>query len=123
MYVPRYGAGRDHQPQHWKSLGRAAAHGEELKKPGLDQWRPCGDYQALNTWTITDSYITPNLHSLNFQLKGKCVFSRLDLVKGFFQVLVNKASRAKTADVTPFGTFQFNFMLFGLKNAGETIKR
>ena len=84
-----------------------------VKKPGLDEWRPCGDYRNLNLRTITDSYVIPNLHSLNFQLKGKQVFSRLDLVKGYFQVHVNKASWAKTDVVTPFGTFQFNFMPFG----------
>ena len=76
-----------------------------VKKPGTDSWHPCGDYRNLNIRTVTDSYVIPNLHSLNFQLKGKQVFSRLDLVKGYFQVPVDKASRAKTAVVTPFGTF------------------
>ena len=65
----------------------------------------------------------PNLHSLNFQLKGKWVFSSLDLVKGYFHVSVDNSSRAKTAVVTPFGTFQFNFMPFGLKNTGATFQR
>ena len=94
-----------------------------VKKPGLDEWRPCCDFRNLNLRTITDSYVIPNLHSLNFQFKGKRVFSLNDLVKGYFQVLVNKASKAKTAVVTPFGTFQFNFMPFRLKNAGATFQR
>ena len=64
-----------------------------VKKLGLDEWRPCGNFHNLNLRTITDSYVIPNLHSLNFQLKGKQVFSRLDLVKDYFQVPVNKASR------------------------------
>ena len=97
-----------------RSLGSpAAAPLHMVKKPSLYEWRPCGDYRNLNLRTITDSYVIPNLHSLNFQLKGKQVFSRLDLVKGYFQVHVNKASWAKTDVVTPFGTFQFNFMPFG----------
>ena len=66
-----------------------------VKKPGTDSWRPCGDYRNLNLRTITDSYVIPNLHSLNFQLKGKQVFSRLDLVKGYFQVPVDIASQPK----------------------------
>merc|ERR1712026_127309 len=94
-----------------------------VQKPGSDSWRPCGDYRNLNNRTVTDSYVVPNLHSLNFQLKDKRVFSRLDLVKGYFQVPVAEASRAKTAVVTPFGTYQFNYMPFGLKNAGATFQR
>ena len=64
-----------------------------VKKSGLTERITCGDFRNLNLRTITDSYVIPNLHSLNFQLKGKQVFSRLDLVKDYFQVPVNKASR------------------------------
>ena len=56
----------------------------------------------------------PKLHSLNFPLKGKHVFSRLDLLKGSYQVLVNRLVAKKNAIITSFGTFQFNFMPFGL---------
>ena len=55
------------------SLWAAPLH--MVKKPGLDDWRPCGDYRSLNTRTITDSYVIPRIHSLNFQFKGKQVFS------------------------------------------------
>ena len=119
--VSRYGAGGHHQPQHGPGSSWAALH--MVKKSSLDEWRPCSDYMALNIRIVTDSYVIPNLHLLNFQLKGRHVFSRLGLVKGYYQVLVNKASPAKTAVVTPFGTFQFNFMPFGLKNAGATIQK
>ena len=53
-------------------------------------WRPCGDYRCLNLKTIADSYVVLNLHGLNYNLKGKRVFSRLDLVKGYFQVPVTQ---------------------------------
>ena len=45
-----------------------------------------GNYRQLNLRTVTDSYVILNLHSLNFQLKGKHVFSQLDLVKGYYQL-------------------------------------
>ena len=41
----------------------------------------------MNIKTVTDSYVIPNLSSLNFHLKGKHVFSRLELVKGYNKVL------------------------------------
>ena len=103
------------------SGGPWAAPLHMVKKLGLEQWHPCGDYSNLNLRTITNSYVIPNLHSLNFQYKGKQIFFRFNLVKGYYQMQVNKASQAKTVVVTPFGTFQFNFMPFGLKNAGATF--
>ena len=69
------------------------------------------------------SYVIPNFNLLNLQSKGKRVFSRLDLVKDYYQVLVNEASQAKTVVVTSFGTFHFNFMPLGLKNVGATFQR
>ena len=56
-----------------------------VKKSGLDEWRLCRDYRALNLRTITDSYVIPNLHPLNFQLKGKCFSLNLILLKATFR--------------------------------------
>ena len=37
-------------------------------------WRPCGDYRALNNATIPDSYPVPHLHDFSATLNGKRVF-------------------------------------------------
>lgn len=85
--------------------------------------RPCGDYRLLNNQTKPDTYAVPNLREMNFALEGKRVFSRIDLVKGYFQVPVHPADIEKTAIITPFGTFEFLYMPFGLRNAAATFQR
>ena len=85
-----------------RSKGSPWAAPLHLFKKQEGGWRPCGDFRGLNLKTTADSCVVPNLHGLNYNLKGKQVFSRLDLVKGYFQVPVHKDSRAKIAVVTPF---------------------
>ena len=86
-------------------------------------WQPCGDYGCLNLKTILDRYPLPNLHDLSACLHGSTVFSKLDLVKGYYQVPVAAADVPKTAIITPFGLFEFTKMLFGLRNAAQTFQR
>lgn len=86
-------------------------------------WRPCGDYRRLNIATVHDRYPLPNIHDSSHRLHGCKVFSKIDLVKGYFQVPVAKADIPKTAIITPFGLFEFLAMPFGLKNAAQTFQR
>jgi hypothetical protein len=53
-------------------------------------WRPCGDYRRLNAVTVPDKYPLPNLQDLSANLHSNTIFSKLDLVKGYHQVPVNK---------------------------------
>ena len=86
-------------------------------------WRPCGDYRRLNTVTTPDRYPVPHIQDFTQRLSGKSVFTKLDLVKGYYQVNMNPADIPKTAIITPFGLWEFVVMPFGLRNAGNTFQR
>ena len=57
------------------------------------------------------------------QVSGSEMFSLLDGFSGYNQVLVSKADQLKTTFRTPWGTYAYRKMPFGLINAGATFQR
>ena len=86
-------------------------------------WRPCSDYRRLNSITEADYYAIPHIQDFSARLSEATVFSKVDLVRGYHQVLVAEEDVSKTAVITPFGLFKFLRMPFGLKNAAQTFQR
>ena len=85
--------------------------------------RVCASFVQLNKQTVKDSYPLPNIQVIFDKIGNSKWFTTMDLLNGFWQVMIKEEHRHKTAFVTARGLFEFVVMAFGLCNAPATFQR
>ncbi|KAI5339406.1 hypothetical protein L3X38_018678 [Prunus dulcis] len=74
-------------------------------------WRLCQDYTDLNKACLKDSFPLPRIDQL------------VDAYSGYNQIFMHPPDSEHTAFITDKGLYCYNFIPFGLKNAGATYQR
>jgi hypothetical protein len=92
-----------------------------IKKTG-DIWM-CVDFRDINKASIKDKFPLPNMEFMLQQVTGSTCMSILDGFFGYNQVLVAEEDREKKTFITPWETYAYAKILFGLKNVGATFQR
>jgi transposase InsO family protein len=87
------------------------------------KWRVCVDYRALNKATQKDHFPLPFIDQVLDNLAGKKYFSFLDGFSGYNQIQIAPQDQDKTTFTSPWGTFSYKVLPFGLCNAPATFQR
>uniref|UniRef100_A0A9J8CV35 Gypsy retrotransposon integrase-like protein 1 n=1 Tax=Cyprinus carpio carpio TaxID=630221 RepID=A0A9J8CV35_CYPCA len=86
-------------------------------------FRFCTDFRKVNAITKPDSFPLPRLDDCIDQVGSASFVSKLDLLKGYWQVPLSQRAREISAFVTPDNFCQYNVMAFGMRNAPATFQR
>jgi hypothetical protein len=91
------------------------------KKSG--EIRLCVDFRNLNKSSKKDNYPLPNMEHILQRVTGASRISMIDGFYGYNQISVMPKDREKMTFTTPWGTFMYAKMPFGLMNARATFQR
>ena len=85
--------------------------------------RFCTDYRKVNAVTVPDSCPLPRMDDCIVSIGPAVFISKLDLLKGYWQVPLTERASDISAFVTPHHFLQYTVMAFGMRNAPATFQR
>ena len=80
----------------------------------------CVDYMGLRP---KDLFPLPRIDQIVDSTSGCETLCFLDAYSGYHQIAMKESDQLATSFITPFGSFCYISMPFGLKNAGATYQR
>jgi hypothetical protein len=91
------------------------------KKSG--EIRLCVDFRNLNRSSLKDNYPLPKMDHVLEKVVGANKMSMIDGFSGYNQISFHEDDKEKNAFTTPWGTFMYDKIPFGLMNAWATFQR
>ena len=81
------------------------------------------DYRKLNSVTVKDETLLPRIDETLDKIGKSRVFSKLDLLSGFWQIPLDPDDQPKSTFCTRSGNYNFKVMPMGLCSAPATFQR
>ncbi|XP_068246727.1 uncharacterized protein [Palaemon carinicauda] len=94
-----------------------------LVKNENGQDRLCFDYRKVNDLTVADNFPLPRIEDCIDKMGNAKYISKLDLLKGYWQVPLTENAREISAFITPEGLFERKVVPFGMRNGARTFQR
>ena len=94
-----------------------------LVKKANGKWRLCIDFTDINKACPKDNFPLPRIDLIVDATSGHELLSFMDALSGYNQISMDPGDQEKTLFVTAQGTYCYQVMPFGLKNAGATYQR
>jgi hypothetical protein len=85
-------------------------------------WKMCVDYIDINKACKKEHFRLPRIDRVVDSIVSCSLISFLDCYSGYHQIPLKVEDQIKTFFITPFGTFCYTTMPFGLKSVGATYQ-
>ena len=82
----------------------------------------CVDYTGFNKACLKDHFPLPRIDQIVDSSTGCEILSFLDTYLGYHQIMMKESNQLTTSFTTPYGSYCYITMPFGLKNAGATYQ-
>ena len=94
-----------------------------LVKKENGQSRLCFDYRKVNSVTRLDCFPLPRIEDCIDRIGNALYISKLDLLKGYWQVGLSPRAQEISAFITYDGLYECKVMPFGMRNSAATFQR